>query len=175
MKLDIGCGTRKQEGFIGVDIKDFPGVDHVMDAGSDPWPWENDSVDEIWCSHFLEHLTAQQRIHFVNEAWRVLKVGAKATIITPHWSSNRAYGDLTHQWPPVSEMWYMYLNKDWRKDNAPHNDFYKCHFDATWGYSLNGDPRFNLLNRSPEAQAFWLTFYKEAAQDTIATIVKAPL
>lgn len=168
MKLDIGCGTRKQEGHIGVDILDFPGVDVVMNAGKDHWPWEDNTVDEIWCSHFVEHLTAPERIHFVNEAYRVLKDGAKVTLITPCWSSNRAYGDLTHQWPPVSEMWFCYLNSDWRKVNAPHNQFYLCDFDHTYAYGLHP----NLLNRNVEVQTFWLTHFKEAAQDIIATLIK---
>jgi predicted SAM-dependent methyltransferase len=170
MKLDIGCGTRKQEGHIGVDIIDFPGVDVVMNAGQEHWPWENDSVEEIWCSHFVEHLTAKERIHFVNEAYRVLKDGGKVTIVVPSWSSNRAYGDLTHQWPPVSEMWFFYLNKDWRKDNAPHNNFYECDFDATWAYGMHQ----SLLNRNQETQQMWLTFFKEAAQDIVGTLIKKP-
>jgi len=39
------------------------------------WPFDDDSIDEIHCSHFIEHLTAPERIHFVNEAYRVMKKG----------------------------------------------------------------------------------------------------
>lgn len=167
MRLDLGCGKNKKDGFIGVDSRDFEGVDRVVDL-TGPWPWEDASVDEVHCSHFIEHLTAPQRIHFVNELYRVLKPEAKAQIITPHWASTRAYGDLTHQWPPVCEMWFYYLSKDWRAANAPHNDQYTCDFAATWGYTLHQD----LLPRNQEFQMFALTFYKEAAQDIVATLVK---
>src|SRR4029450_1928126 len=95
------------------------------------------SVEEAHASHFVEHLNATQRIHFVNELYRVLIPGAKCQIIVPSWSSCRAYGDLTHQWPPISEFWFYYLSKDWRAQNAPHNDFYQCDFDVTWGYGLH--------------------------------------
>lgn len=168
VKLDLGCGKNKKESFTGVDIRQFEGVDVVCDLGNDPWPWEADSVDEVHCSHMVEHLDAKQRIHFVNELYRVLKKGAKALIIVPYWASNRAYGDLTHQWPPVAEMWFYYLNKDWRSTNAPHNDFYTCDFEATWGYSTHP----SLATRNQEFQQFAVNFYKEAAQDIIATLTK---
>jgi hypothetical protein len=168
VKIDIGCGKTKQEGWIGIDKIKFDGVDHVMDAGKDKWPFTDDSVEEARASHFLEHLTGPERIHFVNELHRVLKKGAKCQIITPHWASGRAFGDLTHAWPPVSEFWYYYLLKSWRDVNAPHNTDYTCDFDATWGYSVH--PTVSL--KSGEAQQFMLTFYKEAAQDLMATVVK---
>lgn len=168
MKLDLGCGTRKKEGFIGVDSRQFDGVDVVADLGADKWPWQDETVDEVHCSHMVEHLTAPQRVHFVNELCRVLKRGGKAAIVVPHWASCRAYGDLTHQWPPVSEFWFYYLNAEWRKVNAPHNDGYSCDFDATWGYSLH--PSLNV--RNVEFQQFALNSHKEAAQDIVATLTK---
>lgn len=167
MKLDLGCGKNKREGFIGVDSREFEGVDQVVDL-TGPWPWDDASVDEVNCSHFVEHLTAPQRIHFVNELYRVLKPEAKAQIVTPHWASTRAYGDLTHQWPPVCEMWYYYLSKEWRATNAPHNDEYTCDFAATWGYALHAD----LMHRNQDYQMHALGFWKEAAQDLIATLTK---
>lgn len=168
VKLDLGCGTRKREGFIGADSRAFDGVDVVCNLGADPWPWDHDSVDEAHCSHMVEHLTAPERIHFVNELHRVLKVGGKAQIITPHWASARAYGDLTHQWPPVSEFWYYYLSAAWRKTEAPHNDAYTCDFDATWGYGLHPA----VLCRNQEYQNYAVSFLKEAAQDLHATLTK---
>lgn len=167
LKIDLGCGPHKREGFVGIDSMKFDGVDIVADL-TKKWPLKDNSVSEIHASHFVEHLTADQRVHFCNEAWRVMKTGSKATIICPHWASCRAYGDMTHQWPPVSEFWFYYLSRDWRKGNAPHNDKYKCNFTATWGYSLRQD----LLNRNQEFQMNAISTQKEAAQDIIATITK---
>ena len=165
LRIDLGCGKNKREGFIGVDSIAFEGVDIVGDL-TKKWPWDDSSVDEVHCSHFLEHLEAPQRVHFANELWRVLKPGAKATIITPYWASARAYGDMTHKWPPVSEFWFPYLSKEWRKVNAPHNDGYSCDFEYATGYN----PHPGVATRSPEAMSWMLTFYKEAAQDMMATL-----
>lgn len=166
LKLDFGCGPRKREGFQGVDERPFPGVDHVVNLTVLPWPWADGSVQEAHASHFVEHLTGRQRVDFVNELYRVLVPNGVCQIIVPHWNSCRAFGDYTHQWPPVSEFWFYYLNRDWRKDNAPHNDAYTCHFEATWGYNVRPD----LLTRHPEHQQFALQNYKEAAMDLVANL-----
>lgn len=176
-RLDLGSGPNGKPGFTHVDAIAFPGVDIVTDL-RDKWPWEDDSVDEVHASHFVEHLwhtpDRPERVHFANELWRVLKMGAKATIICPHWSSCRAYGDFTHAPNPVSEFWLFYLKREWREVNAPHNDIkwnpkgYKCSFDATWGYSL--EPATSQRNQ--EYQQFAMTYYVEARQDIIATLVK---
>ena len=177
VKLDIGCGTKKKDGFIGIDRLKFDGVDVVCDVGIAPLPYADNTVEEVHSSHFVEHLSALERIHFVNELYRVMKPGAKATIITPHWASSRAYGDPTHQWPPVGEFWFYYLKKDWRLTNAPHTDQahwpqgYRCDFDATWGYGIH--PEICLKN--PQQQQYAINFYKEAAQDLHATLVKREL
>lgn len=119
-RLDLGCGgSKKQDGgpWTGVDCVSFPGVDVVHDLTRTPWPWADDSVDEVHCSHFLEHLTnlegRWERVRFFNELHRVMRNGAKATIIVPHWCSNRFYGDPTHK-EPLSEMTWWYLWRDWR-------------------------------------------------------------
>jgi predicted SAM-dependent methyltransferase len=126
------------------------------------------------CSHFAEHLDARERVHFYNELHRVLKVGAKCTLIVPDGRSGRAYGDLTHKWPPYWPFHFFYLSKAWRTDNAPHDDTrwnpdgLSCDFAVTWGHSLRPD----LLVRSQEYQQYAMMNYVEAAQDCIATMVK---
>lgn len=173
-RLDLGCGINKAPGCSGVDSRPFEGVDIVLDLTAKEndefvtWPWDDNSVEFVHSSHFVEHLDADERIHFVNELYRILKPGGQASLVVPHWASCRAYGDLTHKWPPVSEFWFYYLKKEWRDANAPHNDFYTCDFEVTWGYNLHQE----LLVRNQEYQTFAMTFYKEAAQDIVATLTK---
>jgi SAM-dependent methyltransferase len=179
IRIDIGCGKNKREGFIGLDQHPFAGVDHVLNFGSAVWPWADNSVDEAHCSHVIEHLTnfgdKWERVHFFNELYRVLKPGAKCALIFPHWASSRFYGDPTHK-EPLSEWWSFYLLKSWRVTNAPHCDYdqapgpqsYQCDFDVTYGYNLH--PSLNTRNQ--EYQMTALTFWKEAAQDIVATLTK---
>lgn len=195
LRLDLGCGKSKREGFIGLDQYAMEGVDAVTDFAA-PGRWRikeptlngvmllaeedgngyslpDNSVDEVHCSHFLEHLTGLQRVQFFNELYRVLIPDGKATIITPHWSSNRAYGDFTHQWPPVSEMLYYYVSREWREKEVPHCDVrwnpagYSCNFAAQWGYGMHSE----VAKRNTEYQQYAMAWYKEACQDLHATLV----
>ena len=173
LKLDLGCGTRKQKGFRGIDILQFKGVDYICDL-TKRWPLADLSVDEVFSSHFLEHLTAPQRCHFFNELWRVLLPDGKATIVVPHWSTCRAYGDPTHQWPPIGEFLWYYLDRTWRNEHAPHTDIenlpwgYACDFHTTWGYGLAP----TIVPRAQDFQTFAVNHYREAIFDLHVTITK---
>ena len=161
LKLDLGCGPNKcGPDWTGVDCRQFQGVDVVADL-RERWPFGDGTVDEIHASHFLEHLTGEERVHFANEAYRVLKPGMRCVIVCPHWASCRAYGDVTHKWPPVSEFWPFYLDAQWRAVNAPHNDGYTCDFTHGSGPGLRAD----VLNRHPDYQNFAAQNFKEACQD----------
>lgn len=166
IKLDLGCGKNKRPGFTGCDSIEFDGVDEVLDL-TKPWPWKDGSVDEAHSSHFLEHLTQDERVHFFNELFRVLRMGAQVSIIVPSWTSERAYGDPTHKWPPVVGFSFLYLNKGWREANAPHTA-YTCDFDVQGGNNL-AHP-WQLKNQ--EAQAFAQNHYLNVALDTFVTITK---
>ena len=88
MRLDLGCGKNPREGFVGVDVRDF-GQEIVCDLRG-TWKWEDASVDEVNCSHFVEHLTGAERVNFFNELYRVMKPKATAFIVTPNWSRKPA-------------------------------------------------------------------------------------
>lgn len=167
MKIDLGCGTRPQAGFTGVDIRPFTGVNIVADLRQ-PWPWPDASVDEAYSSHFLEHLTGEERILFFNELYRVLKPGSQARIVTPHWSNACAYGDPTHRWPPVSEWTYFYLVKAWREVNAPHTD-YLCDFDISAEVSWE---EWLMTEKNATIREFALQRNINSARDLIVTLTR---
>jgi hypothetical protein len=171
LKLNLCAGKSKMDGYLSVDQIAFDGLDLVTDLRQ-PWPWADNSVSDIHLSHALEHFDSMERVHIFNEMYRVLINGGKCTIITPHWASQRAYGDPTHKWPPVSEFAYYYLWREWRKGNAPHIDIefnpqgFDCDFSWGGGYSLHSD--MNLWNA--ERQQYAQKWYKEACTDTVMTV-----
>lgn len=183
VRLNLGSGPNKMPGFLSVDQIAFPGVDVVADLNGQ-WPWEDNSIEEVFSSHCIEHFDAVQRVHFVNELYRVLKPRpngttpeiktGQATIIAPHWSSCRAYGDPTHEWPPVSEFWFFYLSEAWRMQNAPHTDIrnwsggFSCNFAVQWGYSLDAD----TAARNQEYAQYAMGHYINCCQDIQATFTK---
>ncbi len=133
------------------------------------WPHKSGTIDFVKATNLVPFLTPKERIRFVNELFRVLKVGGKAQLIMPHWCSARAMGDLSFEFPPITEAWFPHLNKEWRKAQAPWgNTWYRCDFDHTLGYGLHP----GIINRNQEYQQHAVTFWKEAAQDLIVTLTK---
>jgi hypothetical protein len=45
---------------------------------------------------------------------------------------------------------------------------YTCDFDATWGFGMHPE----VASRNQEYQQFAMTFYTEAVQDVVVTLVK---
>lgn len=56
IKLDIGCGDKKQKGFVGMDIRKEDGVDIVHDLELFPWPLPDECASLAFSSHVLEHI-----------------------------------------------------------------------------------------------------------------------
>ena len=167
LKLDFGCGPRKREGFKGADSINFPGVDFIMDIRKTPWPWADESVDEAHASHFVEHLDGSERVKFFNELYRVMKKGAQVMIVVPDWSNDCAYGDPTHKFPPMSRWSFLYLNKGWRDQNAPHSG-YDCNFEGPIGGNLE---QWVTL-KSEEAKIFNSQHYINALRELVCTLTK---
>jgi SAM-dependent methyltransferase len=155
------------EGFVGVDLVKHKGVKFVTDLRT-KWPWKAGTVEEVFSRNLINYLTPKYRIHFANELYRVLKPGGKAQIIVPHWASNRAYGDLDQQWPPVGEEWLFFLNKEWREANAYWAKGYTCDFDFTCGYGMHPA----IVPKNDEYRQTAISFWKEAAQETVVSLTK---
>jgi SAM-dependent methyltransferase len=102
LKIDLGCGGAKRDGFIGLDLFDALGVDHVLDLTTASFPFPDASVDHVFSSHFLEHIPIPN--HLFSEIGRVCKEGAKIEFWTPYGFSNEAflYG---HEMFLTEEVW----------------------------------------------------------------------
>ena len=82
-KLDLGCGSHKVDsGHIGVDHSAacHPDVVHDLTTGI---PFQDNSVDAVFSSHFYEHLTESQGVLLLSEILRVCHRGATVTIKLP--------------------------------------------------------------------------------------------
>lgn len=93
--LNLGCGKVRIPKSIGVDqvkIDDYVDIVHNLDVV--PYPFENNSVDEIHFYHVLEHL--HDPIRKLEEIYRILKPGGVLYMRVPHFSSMGAFTDLTH-------------------------------------------------------------------------------
>jgi len=78
IRLNLGCGKKKVEGFIGVDIKN---ADVVADIRK--LPYEDNSVDEIMAIHVCEHFYRHEIASVLKEWMRVLKPNGRMVLELP--------------------------------------------------------------------------------------------
>ncbi len=125
-KLDLGCGMNCKQGFLGVDHSEDIKPDFVHDLNSYPYPFEDNSVFEIFTSHFIEHVRDIKA--FMEECYRMLVPLGMMTVVAPYYSSVRAFQDYTHV-RPISENTFLYFNKEWMEQNKLEHYGVKCNFD----------------------------------------------
>lgn len=145
VRLNLGCNQHRLDGYINVDAVKYDAVDVVADLEK-PWPWADNSVDEIYTADLPEHLrmwweepdwskyigTLESLVwviqhpirhygvfHFMNEAWRVLKPGCKLVARIPTTESKAWAQDPTHvsHW---NENTMLYFTDDRYRGIYPH-------------------------------------------------------
>ena len=86
LKLDLGSGFQKMDGFTTVDVCQTGVVDILHDIET-RLPFEDSSVDEIYSSHSLEHCKMSSVPIMLRDWNRVLKTGGKVYIIVPEFTN----------------------------------------------------------------------------------------
>jgi SAM-dependent methyltransferase len=163
MKLHIGCGHDLKPGWLNVDCRK---IQHdgilwnpdgyflhflCVDLQQFPWPWDDNSIDEIYCQHWLEHMPDPVRC--VQEMRRVLKPGGKVTIIVPHVQGIDAFQPEHHHY--FSAHWFMSLSGDERM--SANRD---CHWFSKERLSL----QVKVVTLNPglffKLLGFWIPLYE---------------
>lgn len=93
--LDVGCGSSKTPGAIGLDISADTDADIVHDLDVFPYPIDDDCFDQILLQDVIEHVAEPMRVFA--ELRRIIRPGGSVQLRTPHFSSVLAYGDPTHK------------------------------------------------------------------------------
>lgn len=88
IRLNIGsCDLPlpREEGWINIDISDSPHIkaDLLLDGRKLDDNFSDNSVDEIYAGHFLEHLYPQECEDFVAMCYKLLKPGGYLGLVTP--------------------------------------------------------------------------------------------
>lgn len=93
MKLNIGCGAKRLDGWVNIDIRPGPGVDLVgnLETGI---VLDDGCANEILLDNVIEHIGNVTAA--MNEIWRLAADGCRVRLITPHFSSLASWEDPTH-------------------------------------------------------------------------------
>jgi predicted SAM-dependent methyltransferase len=80
MKLNLGCGDQIMEGYINCDL-----YDEKADVKCDvkQLPFDDNSAENIYASHIIEHFDYYEGLEVLKEWYRVLKPNGIIYIETP--------------------------------------------------------------------------------------------
>ncbi len=127
LKLNLGCGVNRIEGFTNVDkFGELGAIDERHDLEVFPWPWADNSVDEVVLNHVLEHLgaSADVFIGILKELYRVCAPGAVVRIAVPHPRHDDFLGDPTHVRVVTEQVLSLFSRKNcekWRAAGAANS------------------------------------------------------
>ncbi|MBM3812556.1 MAG: methyltransferase domain-containing protein [Acidimicrobiia bacterium] len=107
--LDVGCGVNKYPGSIGVDCNPASRADLLCDLDHFPYPFRDNSFDQIRAIHVIEHVSAV--IGAVEEFHRLARPGGRILIVTPHYTDFSSFCDPTHRWH-LNSFSFRYFGHD---------------------------------------------------------------
>ncbi len=94
IKLELGCGQNKRDGFYGMDHVEMDGVDVVTDLNKPLHLLQDGCCEYIYTRHVLEHIN--EFLPLMREIHRITKTDGTVEIIVPHFSNVYGYSDPTH-------------------------------------------------------------------------------
>ena len=101
MNLNLGCGSKIYDDYVNVDKFDLYDIDIQHDLEKFPYPFDDNSVEEIILSHVLEHIGQDPAIFIkiLKEFYRICKNQALINISVPHPRHDDFISDPTHVRP----------------------------------------------------------------------------
>lgn len=123
VKLNLGCGFDKREGWLNVDNFAACAPDQVLDIEATPWALETDAFDHVLMKHVLEHVGAEFSVFsaVMRELYRVTAPGGIVEIHVPHVRHDSFWSDPTHvrAFTPLSFlMMSKRQNRVWMESGA---------------------------------------------------------
>lgn len=155
MKINIGSGGVKIDGFVTCDYDPLANPDFLFNLEKDRFPFDDNSVEVVVAHHVLEHL-GEGYFHCLQELYRVCKHGAMIDIRVPHFRHDYFFDDPTHRRPITVGGLLLFSkkhNKLCREQGAASSrlgDFFNVDFEiVNWEYvpskiylkEFDGEPR----------------------------------
>ncbi len=80
-RLNVGCGRYPLRYYTNLDADVTARAD--VHCRVPPLPYADESLDEVWACHFLEHLPPEEGFAFLRECYRCLVPGGQLGVVVP--------------------------------------------------------------------------------------------
>jgi len=148
MKLDIGCGSKKTKGSIGLDIVKHKNVDIVHDLTKFPYPIKDDEFDVVIADNILEHIESNKKFFkLMEEIYRILKPNGLFKIYVPYFKGIHVLSTPEHtRFFSISTFDY-FDNSKIVKNTGHLSKFSNCNFKVMKAkYQLIMAGKWKFLN-----------------------------
>lgn len=162
--LNFGCGTTIMPGAENVDVIKLPNVDKVFDFEKFPYPYKDNSIDEIHMYFVLEHL--DNHLGVMQELYKIMKKGGMLYIRVPHGSGCYGqWGEFTHKRGYGYRSFDIFeasSNRAYYSDIRFERQFVKLKYFLTYPYDF-----YKYNTWIPHWEKFWYAPFIKAAVNTI--------
>jgi len=162
MKINIGSGYKRYNGFLNLDSDPLTKPDYVVDLERDVLPFEDSTISEVKASHILEHI-GEGFFHLMKELYRVCKNNAIIDIEIPHHKSDLWFSDTSH----VRQLSASALQQFSKKANLEHIEKH----NSSSGFGLKLDVDFETISINYELYGNWQKRFKTMSQEECADAV----
>lgn len=138
--VNLGAGSTGKPGWINVDVFENPGINCVYDCRQS-LPFPDNSVKGIFSEHFFEHIDYVEEVpNFLNECYRVLKVGGVIRLIVPDIEKylqaycKEGWEDLTTIRPLDSERTDFYFKHRYNTKMELINFVFRQQYEHKYAY-----------------------------------------
>lgn len=159
VRIDLGCGHTKAEGYLGIDRYNLPGVDIVADVNRGI-PLEDNSVDIVLCSHSLEHF---DNIFFImEEIYRVCKHRSLIYVLSPYHMETVNFANFYHK-QVFNESTFRFFTSD-STTPIDKRDYYNPHA-GNWGLGLSDNSRMAINIHTISMEYFYFPDYIDLSEE----------
>ena len=86
LRLNLGCGKAHYEGFVNIDKEESVKPDLLLDFVTQSFPYEDNSVEDVYFIHTIEHIEEKYHFSILSEIWRVLIPDGQLMVAYPEFS-----------------------------------------------------------------------------------------
>ena len=162
-KLNLGCGFKKLDGFLNIDINPKVEPDKVIDLEKGKLPFKDNSVEHVTANYIFEYI-GEGFLPLMKEIYRVCEPGAILEILSKHPRHDDFLNDPRHKRPITLNLLKSFGKK--------YSSWYKDFHDGNLGVADEIDVDFEIATNDFLLDDDYIDFARNNKMQEIMEISK---